>query len=278
MAYIDILDNIKEMYGHDIVIPTSEENALLCQRYQNGDKKAGDELVYRNALFIIKMINIKFPYLEEDDCFIEGSMALLRAAKDYSKDKGSFTTYASFWIWQSIGRNIAQKNEVVRMPTFIHGALFKLRKLYNEYPEHELTSEFCAQELGLSIKSIEALLPYVKGIRRMEEKIEKADGDSNTELGMMIPDKNAYFEEKVCNKCLNEKFARLREEILSPKENTVLNMRLGFNRENKIYTLEEVGNTLTPSITKERVRQIQKNAIKKLQKSQKIKQLLSEYA
>ncbi|MCB9554897.1 MAG: sigma-70 family RNA polymerase sigma factor [Deltaproteobacteria bacterium] len=227
-------------------------------------QRAKDELVLANQRLVVhiaaKYVNRGLPFLE---LVQEGNLGLMRAVEKFDHRRGyKFSTYGTWWIRHAISRAIANQTRTIRLPVHVREAI---RKLVKESRRHVLelgrepTSEELAQRLEIPVDRVTEIMDASRKTLRWELPVGE---DGETELGTLIADKEAPspFEE-VSSKGQWEQITRAMGD-LRDREQEVIKRRFGLEG-NLPQTLEEVGREL--GITRERVRQIQARAVRKLQ-------------
>jgi len=270
-SYKKFLKKIDEFFGEPI-----------DEIYQSGEviskafreiKKCKEEMVKSNLRLIIALARKYSPKgLFLADLIQEGNIGLLKAIEKFDYRKGfKFSTYATWWIRQSITRYLAENTRTIRIPLHIIETIYKISKIistkfYQEYGRDPTLDEL-AKETGLSIEK----LNYVFKIMKQPISLESTIGDEDdTTLRDFIEDQNAVKPDEVTfNTALAEKIRDLLK-TLSPREEKIIRMRFGIG-EKQSYTLEEVGNKF--GVTKERIRQIENIALRKLKHPNRIKLL-----
>jgi RNA polymerase primary sigma factor len=239
---------------------------------QRRDKEAKDDLACANMRLVVnnakKYINRGLHFL---DLIQEGNIGLLKAVEKFEFERGfKFSTYATWWIRQAITRAIADQSRTIRVPVHMVETLNKINKITRSYVQEcgkEPTYTELAKELGLDEKKVRNIIKISKEPISLDTPV--GDGD-DTCLKDFIEDSGvATPVESVVNDDLKE---RVREVLktLTPREEKVLKMRFGIDVASE-HTLEEVGKDF--AVTRERIRQIEVKALKKLRhpsRSQKL--------
>ena len=271
----DILSKLsmkaKEFFG----IPVEEvlvSAELIENRFQE-IKKAKEQFVKSNLRLIISIARKYAPRGSLlADLIQEGNLGLLKAIEKFDYRRGfKFSTYATWWIRQSITKYLAENTRTIRIPVHIIETIYKISKIvstkfYQEYGR-DPTIEDIANITGMSIERLTQIFRYVKQPLSLETNIHH---DEDTTLLEFIEDGNSTRpDEYTFNNELSEK-VRILLSTLSSREEKVIRLRFGIG-EKEAYTLEEVGQKF--GVSKERIRQIESMALRKLKHPKRIKYL-----
>lgn len=245
---------------------TFEEEVELASLVQHGGKqakKAKDRLVECNMRLVINIAkNYHNPLVPFEDLVQEGAIGLMTAAERFDASKGyRFSTYATHWIRQAISRAIDNKAKAIRIPAHVSETLRKLERtralLLREQGE-EPSAEQLAQHLGLSIRKVCALMQA----SQEPVSLDMLVGDEeNTTLASLINDRSAADPQDAILSAEMQKELDELMKILTPREREIMRKRLGFEGD-AAQVLQEIGEKL--QISRERVRQIEVQALKKL--------------
>ncbi|MGC9383193.1 MAG: RNA polymerase sigma factor RpoD [Kosmotogaceae bacterium] len=263
---------LKEIGKISLLTPSKERE--LARRVQKGDNKARRELIKANLRLVV---SIAKRYIGRGLSFLdliqEGNIGLIKAVEKFDYKKGyKFSTYATWWIRQAITRAIADQARTIRVPVHMVETINKVNKVIRahlqeqgEYPSVEELGKLT----GKSPEKIEEILAASKETISLESPIS---GDEESTMGDFVHDESVEKPQESAMKML------LRERIdhvldtLSPREAMVLKMRYGL-LDGKTKTLEEVGQFF--NVTRERIRQIEVKALRKLRHPSRSKQLKS---
>ena len=256
--------NLMSLYLSDIqkyrLLTKEEEQELFKRIREENDDQARQLLILSNLRLVIstakKLLGNGLPLI---DLISEGNIGLIKAINKFDYDKGHrFSTYAVWWIKQSIKKAIINTGRDIRIPSYKYEQLTKVNKVITEYTNRhgEAPSiEYIAKEVELKETKVVLLLNEFQDVISLNETI----GD-NIYLEDVIGEEASVEEEMIKEDQLIE-MRELLEKILSDRERNILELRYGLY-DNKIHTLKEIGEIL--NITRERVRQIEKKAIIKL--------------
>ena len=248
-----------------IPLLTHEEETELAVKAKNGDKAARERLINSNLRFVVSVAK-KFrgqglPLL---DLINEGNIGLITAIDKFEPDKGyHFISYAVWWIRQSILKAIPEKSRAVRLPLNRSNELMQILKakkaLMHEMETAEPSVEDISRETGLDAKLISDLLAVSGEMMSFDSPVKKGEDGSST-YGDFLEDESAGPETRMMDKALKEEVRSLLD-VLSDKERDIIIKRNGLDG-NEAMSLKEIGEGY--SLTKERIRQIEKRALMKL--------------
>lgn len=273
-------DDIPSYLGRLTQAPllTFEEEVELAKASQAGSIEARQRLIESNMRLVI---NIAKSYHSRtvplEDLIQEGAIGLMHAVQRFNPARGfRFSTYATHWIRQAIGRAIDNKSKAIRLPAHVSQTLRKIEraraKVFREIGR-EPTSDQIANELGISSKRLQQFIQSSQELLSLDMKV----GDNeNTTLGSLIKDGNCSDPEEIV---LNGEFVEELHEVLmelSERERRVMTYRLKFSDSEMSDVRDELCEEL--QVSRERVRQIEVQAIKKLRRlaqTRKLNDLLS---
>jgi RNA polymerase primary sigma factor len=273
------MDDPVRMYLKEIgkiKLLTSEEEVALAKRIEQGDEEAKQELANANLRLVVSIakryVGRGMQFL---DLIQEGNLGLIKAVEKFDYHKGyKFSTYATWWIRQAITRAIADQARTIRIPVHMVETINKMtrisRDLLQKYGREPKPSEI-AKEMGITEQKVLEIQKIAQEPVSLETPIGE---EEDSHLGDFVPDdKEKSPQEEVSRKMLRETVNEVLGE-LTEREAKVLSLRFGLE-DGRQRTLEEVGKEF--DVTRERIRQIEAKAIRKLKhpsRSKKLKDFL----
>lgn len=236
---------------------------LKRKKIKTEAKRARTRLIEANTRLVVSIAKTYrgrgIPFI---DLIQDGNLGLMKAVKKFDHKLGfRFSTYATSWIHQTIGRAIEDKGRTIRIPVHQHLLMSRLDKAQRSLTQKLGRSpeiDELAQALGIPPKKVESLLRIFLIPLSLEEPV---GDEKDSELGMFIEDKTSLSPEEEIRKTMTE--ARVNEvlQVLPPREQRILRLRFGLVDGNR-HTLNEVGDKF--GVTRERIRQLQARALKRL--------------
>ncbi|MEQ1851936.1 MAG: RNA polymerase sigma factor RpoD/SigA [Chthoniobacteraceae bacterium] len=245
---------------------TPQEEIKLAARIKRGDKAARAHMIKANLRLVVKIAhdysNLGLPLL---DLVSEGNIGLMKAVERFDPAKGGkLSTYAAWWIKQSIKRALANQSKTIRLPVHLVDKIAKVKRLalaMSEELGREPTDDELAAEVGISASKLSQLRTVSIRPASLDAPLNDEDG---TEFGELVGDDSAVDPaENLSDKDLQEEVADLLG-VLDARERKIINSRFGLDG-GKARTLEEVGQKF--GVTRERIRQLQNIALAKLRRA-----------
>ena len=256
------LDKYLQEIGKEELI-TVEEEVELAQRIKKGDQEALEKLTKANLRFVVSVAKqYQNQGLSLPDLINEGNLGLSKAAEKFDCDRGfRFSTYATWWIRQAITRAIADQARTIRIPVHMVETINRMRQATNQlvYQNgHEPTPEELAKAMDMSVERVREIQRMAQEPASLESPVGEEEDSS---LGDFVADENAEAPGKAADRAMVAQQINLALKSLTPREEKVIRLRFGLD-DGRPRTLEEVGRDF--GVTRERVRQIEAKAIRKL--------------
>lgn len=270
-------DSVKiylQQIGKIPLLSHEQELDLAKKIYEEHDEFSKNLLVNANLRLVVsiakKYIGRGLSFL---DLIQEGNMGLMKAAGRFDYTKGyKFSTYATWWIQQSITRAIADKARIIRLPIHMIESLGKIRRATIDLTTelgHTPTKQEIAYRLGVPVNKLSAIVKSAQSTISMETPASSSE-DSSKIADFLVDEDSIAPDNRVSQENLFEDIRKMLNQ-LSPKERDVLILRYGLDNNGSKKTLDEIGSQY--GVSRERIRQIENRAISKLKKLCKNKKL-----
>ncbi|PIQ89541.1 MAG: RNA polymerase sigma factor RpoD [Candidatus Omnitrophica bacterium CG11_big_fil_rev_8_21_14_0_20_42_13] len=248
-----------------IKLLTPKDEVELSRRIKKGDEEARKKMISANLRLVVSIAK-RYSYLGVPlmDLIEEGNVGLMRAVEKFSAKRGfRFSTYAAWWIRQAITRSVFDQAKTIRIPVYMNEQINKIRKV-TEKLSHKLkripTSAEIGKAMRISARKVERVNMWIKKISSLEAPV----GDEKEgQMIDLIENENSVSPDKELSRFMNKERINDILEVMEAREKEILDLRFGLV-DGTIHTLAEVAKHL--KLSRERVRQIEERALKKLRK------------
>ncbi|MFT3991814.1 MAG: RNA polymerase sigma factor RpoD/SigA [Luteolibacter sp.] len=243
-----------------------EDEIALAERIKQGDNEARSLMIRSNLRLVVKIAQDYANYgMPVTDLISEGNIGLMKAVERFDPAKGGkLSTYAAWWIKQSIKRSLANQSKTIRLPVHMVDKIAKMRRISTMLAEalgREPTDEELADEIGLPRRKLAMLKQASQRPTSLDAPINEGEA---TEFGEVIGDERAVNPlDMLSDKNLHGELDGLLS-VLDDRERKIIDERFGLNGK-KPMTLEEVGREF--GVTRERIRQLQNSALTKMRRA-----------
>ena len=255
---------------------TPKEEKALARRIKRGDAEAREHMIKANLRLVVKIARdydgLGLPLL---DLINEGNIGLIKGVERFNPRKGAkLSTYAAWWIKQSIKRALANQSKTIRLPIHVVDKMAHIRRAESrlrEVLDRDPTDDEVAADVGIKPQRVREYREASRAPVSLEAPL--GSDDESAQISEVVPDANAAAPFDQLERSSDTELVREVFATLTPRERTVLGMRFGLT-DDEPKTLEEIGQHF--GVTRERIRQIQNEALKKLRHKVERRDLSSE--
>jgi RNA polymerase primary sigma factor len=258
--------------GHTPLLTLHEEQQLAA-RIADGDQDARAELITANLRLVVSIAKkYQGRGLSLLDLIQEGNAGLMRAVDKFDGARGhKFSTYATWWIRQAVVRALADQGRLIRLPVHIHEDLYALRRFLERWnATHEFTERATAEDVaeGLSVPlwKAESLMFYRSQAVEPASLDAPRNDDPDLSLGQLLVG-SGDTEAEAIERVAAQQVRGLLDTLPDARDRRLITLRFGLDRGGPGRTLQEVADALTPPVTRERVRQLERDALVRLREA-----------
>ena len=251
---------------------SAEEETRLLELYKKGDQNARSKLIEHNLRLVAHIVKKYYcGQVPQDDLISIGTIGLIKAVEKFDYKKGyKFSTYATWWIRQAITRAIADQARTIRIPVHMVETINKVTRISRQMTQ-ELGREPSVEEIAIEMNLTEERVREILKVAQEPVSLESPVGEEeDSHLGDFIQDDNIMAPAEAATLMLLKEQLEEAMSALTEREKEVLKMRFGLN-EAQPLTLEQVGKYF--NVTRERIRQIEAKALRKLKHPSRSKKL-----
>lgn len=269
---------IKDISMYKLLTPEEELN-FANKYFYDKDELAKEALINHNLRLVLATANRFVGHgLELADLIQEGSRGLMRSIEKFDPSKGfKLSTYAMWWIRQYIKRGIHDQARIVRIPVHMNEKIEKMRSIMKEYViknEEEASDEYLKKELGVSGEIFGKLKLFLNDVDSLDAPVKNDEDRNDSFLVDFIEDETQSVQEIAEEHLLSDSIEEAMDNSSLPERTKdIIRMRFGLKPYKRIHTLEETGKVY--GITRERTRQIEVKALRRLRNNRTLKELSS---
>ncbi|MBI2486572.1 MAG: sigma-70 family RNA polymerase sigma factor [Deltaproteobacteria bacterium] len=259
--------NLEPVLNNGNSIPRRVQRlTALRKAYLNKTKEFKERFINANLRLVIHIAKkYKGQELPYADLIQEGNIGLMRAVETFDHTKGKFSTYATWWIYQAISRALFNQTRTIRVPVYVLENVSKVHRISSML--HKETGrkpmpEGIAEKVGIPVEAVKWILEAEKNVVHLDSPILY---EGKTTLLEFVPDNGSSAPDSIVAKAAISQRIREALSLLTPREEEIIKMRFGIEQETP-HTLDEIGRKF--SVTRERIRQIEQGALKKLATSE----------
>lgn len=254
---------------------TAQEELELAKRIERGDLAAKQKLVQANLRLVVSIAKRYWWQGDPLDVIQFGNLGLIRAVEKYDWRKGwRFSTYSTWWIVQAVTRGLDDTSRTIRLPVHLGQQYRAVRAVEQRLDDPSATDVATALGNGMTPQRVEELRRWSQPPVSLNKPASSAAAEEGGEFGDFIPDERGPTPFEVAVESTRSDALRRALSDLSYRERRVLEMRFGLDPDHRVYTLEELAETF--NVTRERVRQIEGQALEKLRELGTLAHELSE--